>query len=66
MEWFREGAHSEVMENGHIVICGVNNHLITVLRQLNKSHEIARRDGLQWARYICNLHVVCVYYDSGF
>ncbi|MCO5560423.1 hypothetical protein L7F22_014038 [Adiantum nelumboides] len=46
MEWLREGAHSEVMEEGHVLICGTNNHLGTVLRQLNKSHQIALREHL--------------------
>lgn len=45
MDWLREGAHSEVMEEGHVVICGTNNHLSTVLEQLNKSHQLALRDG---------------------
>ncbi|KAI5063841.1 hypothetical protein GOP47_0020511 [Adiantum capillus-veneris] len=44
MEWLREGAHSEVMEEGHVVICGANNHLATVLRQLDKSHQLALRE----------------------
>lgn len=46
MEMLREGAHSEVMEEGHVVICGTNNHLIAVLKQLNKSQQLALREGL--------------------
>lgn len=45
MEWLREGAHSQVMERGHLVVGGVNHHLPTLLRQLSKSHEFAVRDG---------------------
>lgn len=42
---------SKVMEEGHIVICGANNHLTTILQQLNKSHELSIRDGAAHFRY---------------
>lgn len=50
LDWLREGAHSQVMENGHIVICGTNNHLTTVLKQLNKSQELTIKDALTLPR----------------
>lgn len=50
MEWLREGAHSQVMESGHIVVCGANKHLTTILQQLNKSQELAIEDGTAASR----------------
>lgn len=52
MEWLREGAHSQVMESGHIVVCGANKHLTTILQQLNKSQELAIEDGTAASRHV--------------
>ncbi|EFJ31200.1 hypothetical protein SELMODRAFT_169248 [Selaginella moellendorffii] len=41
MEILREGALFEVMEVGHTVVCGTNNHLSTLLKQLNKAQDLA-------------------------
>ena len=50
MERLRDGAHTAVMESGHIVVAGSNDHLETVLRQLNKSQEYAVKEGIAAAR----------------
>eukprot|EP00850_Spirogloea_muscicola_P025896 SM004712S16640 [mRNA] locus=s4712:5:827:- [translate_table: standard] len=52
MEWLREGAHTPVMEEGHIVICGTNAHLPTLVRQLDRAHaaSLAQSRSLQ-SRY---------------
>ncbi|EFJ22713.1 hypothetical protein SELMODRAFT_104898, partial [Selaginella moellendorffii] len=50
MDRLREGAHSQVYEDGHIVICGANNHLVTVLKQINKRQAHYWRSGAARSR----------------
>lgn len=46
----KEGSHFEIMESKHIVICGVNSHLTTVLKQVNKSQEFSNKSGINQLR----------------